>query len=56
MRFRLDASSMPPALYTRLETMLGRLGLTPSDRSKVSMPVKRKNNPFVKNGTRPSAG
>jgi hypothetical protein len=51
-RFRLDASSMPPALLTRLETMLGRLGLTPSDRSKVAAPTRAAANRFSGNGKR----
>ena len=53
-RFRLQASSMPPALHSRLESMLGRLGLTPSDRSKVSAPISRKGNAFANNGVRPT--
>lgn len=53
-RFRLDATTMPPALYTRLETMLGRLGLTPSDRSKVSARPTRSTNRFAVNGGRTS--
>lgn len=52
-RFRLDASTMEPAYYTRLETMLGRLGLTPSDRSKVSTPIRTNTNRFANNGRRP---
>lgn len=53
-RFRIDPGSMPPALYTRLETMLGRLGLTPSDRSKVSAPTPTKVNRFSHHGKRPA--
>ncbi len=49
-RFRIDPGSMAPALYTRLETMLGRLGMTPSDRSKVTVPGKTTGNRFARNG------
>lgn len=52
-RFRIDPGTMPPALYTRLETMLGRLGLTPSDRSKVSAPARGKANRFARFGKPP---
>jgi hypothetical protein len=51
-RFRADPSTMQPAYCTRLETMLGRLGLTPSDRSKVSAPTKTNTNRFAHNGKR----
>jgi hypothetical protein len=52
-RFRLDPGSMAPALYTRLETILGRLGLTPSDRSRVTVPNRPRRNEFSNNGRRP---
>lgn len=52
-RFRVEPSMMPPALLTRLETMLGRLGLTPSDRSKVTDGrPKSPSNRFAGNGRR----
>ncbi len=46
--FRISGiGMMPPTALTRLETMLGRLGLTPSDRSKVAAGSgMRGNNPF----------
>ena len=45
----------PPALLARLESMLGKLGLTPSDRSKVSAAdaAKPSGNRFAANGKRP---
>lgn len=54
-RFRIDPGSMAPALYTRLETILGRLGMTPSDRSRVTVPGKTTGNPFARNGKRPTS-
>jgi hypothetical protein len=43
-----------PQLLTRLESMLGRLGLTPSDRSKVKDPGSTKpENRFLKHRNRP---
>jgi hypothetical protein len=45
---------MPPAMLTRLESMLGRLGLTPSDRSKVSARPVHPENRFSGNGRRPA--
>ncbi|NCT68089.1 MAG: hypothetical protein GXC76_10665 [Rhodanobacteraceae bacterium] len=54
-RFRVDPGTMPPALLTRLETLLGRLGLTPSDRSRVrAQSPSASANRFVRNGIRPS--
>lgn len=41
-----------PAKLARLETMLGRLGLTPSDRSKVSAPGRKPGNAFTQFGKR----
>ncbi len=54
-QFRLTGvAAFPPPLLTRLETMLGRLGLTPSDRSKVTMPqAPRPENPFLRLRKRP---
>lgn len=51
----IGVGQMPPHLLTRLETMLGRLGLTPSDRSKVRVPNTGTptTNKFASNGKRP---
>lgn len=49
------AEMMPTTLMTRLETILGRLGLTPSDRSKVTVPRQvSASNPFSQCGKRPA--
>ncbi|KQW36513.1 hypothetical protein ASC76_17765 [Rhizobacter sp. Root404] len=53
--FRVAGSSMAPPLFTRMETMLGRLGLTPADRSKVSAPRPVGGNRFADRGKRPAA-
>lgn len=52
--FRVAQSSMTPALVTRLEAMLGRLGLTPADRSKVTIGSPGKSNRFAERGVRKS--
>ncbi|MCW7542004.1 hypothetical protein OOT46_29845 [Aquabacterium sp. A7-Y] len=38
---------MPPGLLTRYETLIGKFGMTPADRSKVSAPKKEDDNPFA---------
>lgn len=50
VQFRVaGVRDMPPQNMSRLETLLGRLGLTPSDRSKVAMPAApARENPFHK--------
>lgn len=54
-RFRqAGAGLMEPPKLTRLETMLGRLGLTPSDRSKVAARPTKRGNAFVEFGKRPA--
>ena len=46
--FRADAISFPAAKLVRLETLLGKFGMTPSDRAKVAGAKEKKNpgNPF----------
>lgn len=39
---------VPAAMLTRYETLIGKFGMTPSDRSKVSVPKQRQANPFAK--------
>ncbi|AMP15499.1 hypothetical protein CPter291_3262 [Collimonas pratensis] len=39
---------MPAAVLTRYETLIGKFGMTPSDRSKVSVPKTAAANPFAK--------
>lgn len=51
--FRIQGTALPPPLFNRLETLLGRLGMTPADRSKVSNRKTSPTNPFAKNGMRP---
>jgi len=51
----MGVGGVQPALLTRLETMLGRIGLTPSDRSKVKMPAPVAPNRFAHHGKRPLA-
>ena len=43
------AGSMPGSHLGRLETMLGRLGLTPADRSRVTLKAASKTNVFANN-------
>lgn len=47
-QFRLDPIEFTAAKLVRLETLLGKFGMTPSDRAKVAGPVKKKTggNPF----------
>lgn len=46
--FRADPIGMPAAKLARLDSLLARFGMTPSDRSKVSAPKKAASNPFEK--------
>jgi len=46
------AGGASPAHLSRLQAALGALGLTPVDRSKVSMPARRPNNRFKQFGKR----
>lgn len=48
-QFRLDPVEFPAAKLVRLETLLGKFGMTPSDRAKVAGPAKKKpqGNPFA---------
>ncbi|WP_062116685.1 hypothetical protein [Collimonas pratensis] len=39
---------VPAAVLTRYETLIGKFGMTPSDRSKVSVPKTAAANPFAK--------
>lgn len=47
-QFRLDPVDFTAAKLVRLETLLGKFGMTPSDRAKVAGPAKKKSggNPF----------
>lgn len=47
-QFRLDPVEFPAAKLVRLETLLGKFGMTPSDRAKVAGPAQKKpqGNPF----------
>ena len=42
-RFRKDKSEMPPALISRMDIVIGRLGLSPSDRAKLTVEKPRGN-------------
>jgi phage terminase small subunit len=44
--FRCEGTALAPSLIARLETTLGRLGLTPADRSRVAESPAREENPF----------
>lgn len=46
VQFRSDPEAFTAARMTRLESMIGKLGLNPCDRSKVVVPGKPKSNPF----------
>jgi len=46
---------VPAAVLTRCETLMGKFGMTPADRSKVGAPKQKKENPFaslVKKGSK----
>jgi hypothetical protein len=47
-QFRLDPAEFTAAKLVRLETLLGKFGMTPSDRAKVAGPARKKpgSNPF----------
>lgn len=40
-QMRTDFEGMQPAKLTRLETLLGKFGMTPSDRLKISVPKEK---------------
>lgn len=46
--FRFNPVGMPAAKLARLDSMIARFGMTPSDRSKVKVPKKEAVNPFAK--------
>ena len=46
VEYRAAPVDFTAAKLTRLESMIGKLGLNPSDRSKVVVPGKPKGNPF----------
>ena len=43
---RLNFQDMTAAKITQLSTLLGRFGMTPSDRTKIVIPKAEKKNPF----------
>ncbi len=43
---RLNFEEMPAAKLTQLSTLLGRFGMTPSDRTKITVPKAEKKNSF----------
>ncbi len=43
---RLDFEEMTAAKITQLSQLLGRFGMTPSDRTKIVIPKKENQNPF----------
>jgi len=43
---RLNFEEMTAAKITQLSQLAGRFGMTPSDRTKISIPTKKKSNPF----------
>ena len=43
---RLDFEEMTAAKITQLSQLLGRFGMTPSDRTKIVIPKSEKQNPF----------
>jgi hypothetical protein len=45
--FRSDPMGLPAAKVARLDSLLSRFGMTPSDRSKVTVPPPFKENPFL---------
>jgi hypothetical protein len=46
--FRVNPADFPAAKLARLDSLLGRFGMTPSDRSKVKAPKKEAANAFKK--------
>lgn len=45
--FKTDAASMPVARITTLEKLLGKFGMSPSDRAKLSIEKPKDANPFA---------
>ena len=54
--FRIQGTQLPPPLFNRLETLLGRLGMTPADRSKVADRRGPSTSRFANNGRPVSKG
>lgn len=46
VKMRFDFEHMNAAEMTRLETLLARFGMTPADRTKITVPKGEKKNPF----------
>lgn len=44
---RYNFEEMPAAKLTQLSNLLGRFGLTPSDRNKIIIPKTKQDNPFA---------
>jgi len=44
--FREDTASFNAARLARLDSLLGRFGIVPADRSRVMLPIKEEKNPF----------
>ena len=51
--FRTDSRSFAAARLARLEALLGRFGMTPADRSRVSARLPTECNPFAINDRKP---
>ena len=47
--FGADRDGFPPSKLLRLDVMLSKLGLSPADRSKIGLPIKKRSerNPFA---------
>ena len=46
IEMRTDFTEMTAAKLTQMSNLLGRFGMTPSDRTKISIPKGEKKNPF----------
>lgn len=46
LEMRQDPAGFSAAKYSRMEALLGKIGFTPADRSKVSVPSKKPTNAF----------
>ncbi|SDR06458.1 hypothetical protein [Pseudoxanthomonas sp. CF125] len=56
LKRRVGIENMEAAKLNRLETMLGKLGMNPADRSRVKVSKSRpRDNEFTSNGRRPGA-
>lgn len=54
--WRGDYAGFGGRKYTVLQTLLARAGMTPADRSRIAVKPPKGDNPFDRNGKRPTSG